>query len=560
MKILLIYPYCLEDRIHAEDAGVVPIGLYYIGAALKDAGHDVEIVNAAPLRDAPDRIRALFLEKAPRIIGFSVLNANRWGAIDMAGLAREIDPSATVAFGGVGATSLCDFLLSRFGVIDYIVLGEGEYAFRDLVAFLQRPTGRYPDAVPGLAFRKGKTVVKTPPAPAIPDLDALPDPADHFTFQHVALSRGCPWNCVFCGSPEFWGRKIRFHSPEYFVGQLERLRRKGVSFFYVSDDNFMIRKKTVIDICKKIIDRRMDISWAAISRVSYADAEVLSWMRRAGCIRISYGVESGSADIRRRLDKKLRREDIENAFDLTIRCGILPRVYFIYGSPGESDDTIQETIDLMNRIKPLGAVFYILDIFPGAQLYADYREKNPDADDLWMQRIEDLLYFETDPSLTGEQILAFGKRLRTAFHKNLPAYVEDIRVTDDPEFKPLHADFFSRLAMTFSHGDYAGADAVPDAEAVAERLYARSLTFGPNARAYLGLAMIYQKKRAFQKADGVLSEGLGHFPDDASLNMCMGINCMNQGKFRKAPTFLLKCPPSREREYYLSACRRALGR
>ena len=200
--------------------------------------------------------------------------------------------------------------------------------------------------------------------------------------------------------------------------------KEALRFFYFSDDTFLINKKRVIDICKEIIERDIKISWFAISRVDLVDEEVLRWMRLAGCTQISYGVESGSEKIRDFLNKNIQTEDIKKAFQLTTRYGILARAYFIYGSPGETMDTIQETIDLIRDIKPLGAIFYLLDIFPGTTLYDIFLKQSGQTDDIWLQKIEDILYFETDPRLTEEMIFAFGRELRSAFHKALPGFAD----------------------------------------------------------------------------------------------------------------------------------------
>ena len=114
---------------------------------------------------------------------------------------------------------------------------------------------------------------------------------------------------------------------------------------------------------------------------------------------------------------------MRRAFELTQRYGILARAYFIYGCPGESRATIQETIDLIRAIRPLGAVFYILDIFPGTALYADMKRRLNVTDDIWLKRVEDIMYFETDPALSAEQILEYGRMLREAFYRGLPGFV-----------------------------------------------------------------------------------------------------------------------------------------
>ena len=305
MNILLVYPYFLDQRINEEDVSAIPMGLYYVGAMLRANGYAVDILNGHSLGRVPHRIYQVLGEKQPDVVGFSILHANRWGGIDIARMVKKVNPKATVVFGGVGATFLWEHFLTHFPEIDYVVRGEGEHSFLELIRFLEKKKGRMPTHIDGLAFRKKGNPFKTKDREQLADLDSLPIPADHFTFQHISLTRGCPEGCTFCGSPAFWKRRVRFHSAEYFVTQLESLREKGVSFFYVSDDTFTLKRELVIDICRLIVERRLDIVWAAISRVDCVDEEILGWMRRAGCTQISYGVESGSRELRYRYRKRI---------------------------------------------------------------------------------------------------------------------------------------------------------------------------------------------------------------------------------------------------------------
>lgn len=216
MNILLIYPYCLDERIQKEDVQVPPIGLYYVGAVLKEHGYPCEILNLHDLGGAPERIQEILEAKSPDVIGFSVLQANRWGAVEIARLAKRIHPAATIVFGGVGATLLWDHFLRHFPEVDLCVLGEGEYAFLHAVQALETGERGAWEKIPGLAIRKGGRIFKTADPIRIGDLDQLPDPAVYFTFQHVTSSRGCPGNCAFCGSPPPLGSKGPFSLPRLF--------------------------------------------------------------------------------------------------------------------------------------------------------------------------------------------------------------------------------------------------------------------------------------------------------------------------------------------------------
>jgi anaerobic magnesium-protoporphyrin IX monomethyl ester cyclase len=422
MNILLIYPYFLDRRLNAEDLQAPPMGIFSVAAVLKEHGHAVEVLNWHDRGIPPERIEAALREKRPRLIGFSILHANRWGGIEIARMAKRIDSGVAIVFGGVGATHLWEHLLRHFAEVDYVVLGEGEHTLLKLVERLDGHGPADPASIPGIALRRDGRPYRTAAAEPVSDLDALPVPAKHFDYAHLALARGCMANCRFCGSPGFWGRRVRYHSTDYFLEQLALLRRKGRRFFFVSDDTFTLNRRRTIAACRQIVERRLDIRWAAVSRVDAVDEEVLAWMRRAGCIQISYGVESGSAEIRRRLNKRVSDRQIREAFAQTQRYGIMARAYFIYGCPGETRETIQATVDLMQAIQPLGCVFYILDLFPGTALYEDFKRRSHATDDIWLERVEDILYFETDPELSGERILEYGRVLRESFYRSLPGF------------------------------------------------------------------------------------------------------------------------------------------
>jgi radical SAM superfamily enzyme YgiQ (UPF0313 family) len=560
MKVLIAYPACLEERLHTEDVRVPPLGVYYVAAMLRAHGIPAAILDAHDLRHHPDALRERLAAEAPDLLGISVLQANRWGGIALARLAKALRPGTLTVFGGVGATTLWEHFLRHFPEVDFVVTGEGEETFLEMAQALERGHPEAIPAIPGVAWRRDGRPVRNPDRPPVEDLDRLPDPARYFPFQHVALSRGCPSACRFCGSPGFWGRRVRFHSPGYFVDQLERLARRGVTFFYVSDDTFTLKGRVVREVCRGIIDRGLAISWAAISRVDAVDRDKLTWMRRAGCIQLSYGVESADPRIRAFLGKRLDEEAIAEAFHLTAGCGILPRAYLIYGCPGETDATVDRNLALLRRIRPLAAIFYMLTLFPGTRLYDEFRRRTGVSDDIWLQPVEDLPYCQTDPRLPPETVLEWGRRLREGYHRMLPDIVADLELEALPELRPHHADFLSRLGMTFQQGDYARVAEIPGKARLAETLHRRALDYHPHPRAYLGLALLHQQRRDFAAADAVLADGLRQFGGDEALNLCQAVGRMNQGDFAGALALLEPLAHSPQALACMGECLEALGR
>ncbi|MBF0257859.1 MAG: radical SAM protein [Desulfamplus sp.] len=561
----------------------------------------------------------------PNIIGFSVLNANRHCAIDAANVLKQIHKDIKIVFGGPAPTFEPYYFFRACTALDYIVKGEGEETFDKLVSYLgtdikNRSAIRQ---INGLMFRDhSNAIVENPSRPMISDLDRLPHPAKYFDFQHISLSRGCPGRCTFCGSPDFWGKgKVRFHSAKWFVDEMELLSHRGISHFFVSDDTFTMKKNLVIEVCQEIVhrfvDRGIKITWAAISRVDFIDEEMLLHMRKAGCIQISFGVESGSEKIRQTLGKPFKNETIIRAFKLTTSFGILPRAYFIYGSPGETNESIFKSIELMEQLKPLSMVSYMLVLFPGTALYKNlfsctdsntpltqkiilnykpsgrvvkiksrlasnlnkrtwpdlatlnnenkivhFHDKEEESS-IWDQKIEDIPWFELDPNLDFEMVKGFGEALRNSFYSNVHRFALDIRLVDNKELYPYHADFLSRLAMTFSHGDYASNPKVQNQDSTAATLYKQALSYSPDARAYLGLAMLMQKQKNFKEAVAIIEQAFHAQSGIANchnlnikrqLVLCMAISLMNMGKFKEALTWLEPFVNDEDVKPYLAAC------
>ncbi len=515
MNIVLIYPFFSIDRLHIENIEAPPIGLHYLGALLKEQGHEVELLNWHDIKNKPHIIQDAILALKPDVVGFSIFHGNRWGGIQLAKIFKDHFPGVPIVFGGIGATFLDDHLLRHFPWIDIIVRGEGEITFPALIHQIEAKKSF--DDLPGLTLRVGNTIQRNKDAEHIEDLDALPMPAAHYTFHHLAVSRGCPGKCTFCGSPKFWGPKVRFHSAGYFVGQLEILYKKGHRFFHFSDDTFTLRKKLVLEICALIVERELDITWAAISRVDCIDQEMLRAMRMAGCIQISFGVESGSKTIRDELNKKFSEEQIRRAFALTASYGILTRAYIIYGCPGENPETVQDTIRLLRDIRPMVTIFHVLSLFPGTLLYDLFKSQTGATDDIWLYYEEDLFLFEIDKRLCAEMVSQFGKNLKQGLAESIPDFLHSLELVNDKELYPFHAAFLSRLALTLDRGDYP--HALPDgvAQDVARELYYKALEYAPDARAYWGLGLLAQAGGDDRKAEAILREGIQMFPDDAIL-------------------------------------------
>jgi anaerobic magnesium-protoporphyrin IX monomethyl ester cyclase len=559
MKILFVHPYFLFDRKYEDNVMAMPMGVHYLGAACMEEGHDVRCVNWSAPQTSSAEIISTVKEYQPHVIGFSVFHGNRWGALDIAQCVRELLPRATIVFGGVGATFLPEFFLKNYKCVDIVVKGEADLSFPLLLRTLHG--GGPLHSVPGIAFRWQGEVVETEAPQQVTDLDELPMPAERFTFQHLALTRGCPGKCMFCGSPKFWGPKVRSHSPEYFVEQMRLLYKRGVNFFYVSDDTFTLRSDAVLRICELIRSKNLKVEWAAISRVDRVDSRVLTAMRKAGCIQISYGVESGSPQIRKIMRKNVSNEQVERAFRLTTEHGILARAYIIYGSPGETDQTIEESVQLLRRIKPCVCLFHVMSVFPGTELYARCLQEARITEEYWLERNEDLLWFECDPDMSGEQVLAWGKRLKNDYFQQLPRNMEALSLGDKPELRAEQADFLSRLGFTFEYGDYAVLLPEKAQSDLAVSLYRKALMLHVDPRASTGLGIHLQRAGREQEALEMLLRAHAANPQDEGVGLQLAGILIRKGNVEsllEAEAILGKLKYSRQVAKYLAQCRSLL--
>ncbi len=558
MKILLVYPYFLYDREHMEDIEALPLGMYYLGAALLEAGHEVELADWHQVFADPAAVERTLAQFEPDVVGVSIFHANRWGGLDVAEYVKQTRPDTHIVFGGVGATFLSRLLLEHFSCVDTVVRGEGERTFLALLDRLER--GEDLAGLAGVSYRDiAGAVVENEDAPLIEDLDSLPNPAKYYTYQHVALTRGCPGTCAFCGSPRFWGPRVRFHSAEYFVDQLALLRTKGVRFFYISDDTFTVRKSVVLEVCRLIHERRLDITWAAISRVDRVDEVILTAMRRAGCIQISYGVESGSDKIRRALNKRQTNEQIERAFALTMAHGILARAYIIYGCPGADEESLAEDIELLNRVGPLVALFHVLQVFPGTALYEQAREKFGLDEAIWLERGEDVFFLDLDPAMRPEEVMAYGRKLKETFHARLPEAALELDLVDDSSFSESHAVFLAQLGMTFLNGAHSSLPLDPEPKQVAEALLRRSLGYSDTSMALHGLGLLLASKGNEEESLDLLERGVKCFPDDPNLGVALAVGLIRGGKAAEAEAVLRRFEHLQSVQPILQACREAMA-
>jgi len=377
MKILLAYQSGLPHR-NDPFISIVPTGLCYLHACLREAGYDSMLANFSAWTTSG--IRKELLAFKPDVIGISQWTHNRHATLDLARLCRDILPGSTIVMGGGHATFCYEDILFENSPVDIVVRGEAEVTLLELAAQLSARAEW--QSIAGLAFRRNGIITVTSPRENFKDLDLLPQPARYLDRsigidlelqpEFIVTTRGCPSSCYFCSSPDFWGRNVRFRSPTAIVEEILYIRQKfGLIYFSIRDDTFTADRKRVLKFCELLQKQEVNILWNCQSRVNAIDEELIIEMKRAGCECIQLGVESGSPRILRQLGKNITPAQIEHACQLIRKIGINLSVFLISDVPGETGDDIRQTAELIQRIHPDDGYVSPLAYYPGTQLYKE---------------------------------------------------------------------------------------------------------------------------------------------------------------------------------------------
>jgi len=441
MKVLLIYPpWSLEeefDKLAKVGNLVQPLGIGYLGAILENAGYQVKIIDAPPLGYSVSQIIEEAKKFGPDVAGITSVTADFYKAKKIIQKIKEEIGCPTV-LGGPHITAAPEASLRESGV-DYGVIGEGEIAFKELLEGIEGKKGI--EGIKGIIFKKNGKIVKTPPRQFIENLDVLPFPARHLmpplsayhptpaSYKKLPVgsmitSRGCPFKCTFCDRAIF-GNTYRFRSPKNVVDEMEVLIKDfGAKEIRFWDDTFNFYPKRVIEICKEIIKRKIEIPWTCLGRVNFIEKEMLSWMKRAGCWQISFGIESGNEEILKKIKKGITKEMVRKALSKTKKAGIGARGFFMLGLPGETEKTMQETIDFAKSLPLDVAGFCVTIPFPNTELYQEAKKRgellNPDYSEYLVNFPEKIFYLPK--GLKEETVFEYLNKAYREFYMR-PSYL-----------------------------------------------------------------------------------------------------------------------------------------
>jgi radical SAM superfamily enzyme YgiQ (UPF0313 family) len=361
-----------------------PIGLGYIAAYLREkANYDVRIVDGSAENLTLDQLCAIVKEYDPQYIGMTLYTRTVKVAIALARRIREQFPDKILIAGGPHASDDYENLLTRYPVFDYIVVGEGEVTMLELLNALEAGRTEQVGAIPGLAFldRNTRALTVTTARPYVTEIDSIPPPArDLVDFNRyirgsnllpyaveIMGSRGCTHRCAFCS----FQRKWRARAPEAIVAEMKELLKRypQTRSFQFFDDNFSVSRERVMKLCELLIREGLNrYVWSALCRADQVDLEMLRTMKKAGCTKVMFGVESAVPEILEKLNKHLDLKRVQTALRDATRADLDALAFFIIGNPGETRETIQTTYRFAKRLRCRSTAWGIMCVYPGTAL------------------------------------------------------------------------------------------------------------------------------------------------------------------------------------------------
>ena len=399
MKIILVNPPIREWA----KPNCFPEGLGILAACLKNAGHQVEVIDANAHRYEKPEVESLIEKADYDLIGLGGLVTVYPYMVWFADMCKRVHPDRPVILGGNAVTPIPALIMENTKA-DIACVGEGELTLVEVADALEQ--GRSLQGIAGIWYRDKDGLVKTnPDRPVIKDLDTIPwadrdiFPTDIYLNNAVGpinkdkwgggttneqtrksfivrVSRGCPYRCTFCYH-DFMGQGFRMRSPEAIVDEIEHIYHKyGATYFGLGDDLATANQKKFTRVCHLIRERGIDIEFGTAVRANMVKEDFLWMLKDHGCDAVSMGVESGSPKILEIMNKKVTLEQQKNAVRLVRKVFGSLVASFIVGYPGETKETIQETIDFCKELELEPEVIFYATPYPGTWLYEEALRRN----------------------------------------------------------------------------------------------------------------------------------------------------------------------------------------
>jgi len=329
MKVLLVNPITRNTSLSSPD-----LGLGYLARALEKENHNVDILDCVNLRLTFEKFEHHIAGSDFDVIGFRVFSTDLFSVKKSLLIVKKRRPDAKIILGGAHPSAFPEQTLQYFKEADFAIRGEAEKGLADLIRNFQDPDIVRKENISGLIWRESGEIKINPPV--FPEnLDSLGSPdwnlinPCNYPFQTsyltkskfvapLIMTRGCPYHCTFCSCRSVTGHRIRFHSIPYIIEEIKFLKSNfGIKEICFIDDNFLVLKHLVIDLCEQIIKQKLDIKWSCFGiRLDLIDKDILSLMEKSGCYLLTVGIESGSQRILDHMKKKLTLDLIKEKITL----------------------------------------------------------------------------------------------------------------------------------------------------------------------------------------------------------------------------------------------------
>jgi radical SAM superfamily enzyme YgiQ (UPF0313 family) len=387
---------------------------------LEEAGFEMFFIDAIMDELSIEQFALRVRDIGPRLAIIETSTPSIEFDLETAAAVKEECPETFVALIGSHVTFFDQETLTENPAVDAVVRGEFEYTSADLARALD--AGGDLSQVLGITFRDvDGDVHRNADRPLFEPLDQMPFPARHIAKGEgyragiysggyptaMISSRGCPYRCTFCLWPDIlYGHKFRARSAENVVDEIEEaVRVYGHDEIYFDDDTFTIDRQRVLDICRLIQERGLEheVEWIAQCRVDTVDREMLEAMKAANCGYILFGVESGSPKMLKKMKKGITLDKVRKAFKLTKDVGIKTQAFFLFGMPGETQETITETIEFAKVLNASSTQFAVAIPHPGTALYQECKTNGWLTSENWADYTSEECVIET-PWLSAKEV------------------------------------------------------------------------------------------------------------------------------------------------------------
>ena len=396
LDILLIKPNADTGGYMKDIFSITPPMAYLsIAAYMRKFGIKIGILDAEIENFDDEKTLEIIKESDAKIIGLTAMSSYYKDALRLAKKIKEKFPNKKIVIGGVHISSLPKDVIKE-DCFDFGIIGEGEVPFYKLADALLKK-GDYKN-IKGLMFKDKEKIIDNGYGDCIMDLDEIPryaydlipverykaTPAVSIENKSITMytRRGCPFQCIFCASDVISKKTRAFSAKRVFEDILWTKEKYGIKEIIFWDDSFTIDRQRIIDLCNLIIENKLDIIWTVETRADLCDEELLRLMKKAGCWCIFFGVESGSDRVLKIIKKGETKEQIRKAFKMCYKLGIATRASFILGLPGDTKESMQESINFAKELNSEVTQFQITVPFPGSELFREYEKYGtiPDMD------------------------------------------------------------------------------------------------------------------------------------------------------------------------------------